>query len=753
MPSPHLADLLTMTAGAEANQAEEWTEFVSTHGAGHLLQTSEWAALKSHFGWWSRQVLLWDAAGTPRAGAQILFRKVAGQVLAYVPRGPLVDWADEGLTRSVVERISAVARQERAFVLKIEPALLDTAANRQRLLMAGFRPSPQTIQPRSTIVVDLRADRDAILARMKSKWRYNIRLAARKGVTVRELQAHELPLFQQLMAETGKRDGFSAHSTAYYQAAYERLVPQWGTFLLASYEGTPLACLAVFATGPRAWYLWGASSNRQRNLMPNYALQWEAMRWAKERGCTQYDFWGIPDEIGSMAMGLWDEGRRAVLAENAPLDVKAFPTGDLWGVFRFKQGFGGVIERMVGAWDLPLQRPIYGLYRNVLFTKEQVAKLWKPAAPERSPLGPAREQQVHLEPVATQRAWEDVLAQLPADASHVLQSWTWGAVKAHRGWTVERWAVHRGERVLGAFQFLWRQPTWMLPLRVAYVPKGPVVDWRDDEATALVLAQIEGLTRQRGCLQVKIDPDVLEKSPHGRRLQALLACRHWRFSPEQIQFKNTGFTDLVQPANALLASFKSKCRYNIRLAERRGIVIRYGSVADLTNFYELYQETSARDGFLIRPFAYYDELWRGFLSEQEDGETSTGGALLLAEHPQEALPVAGLFLLRHGPRAVYFNGASSARRRRDMPNYLLQWRALEWAKAHGCSVYDWWGAPSNPADPQDPFQGVWHFKEGFAARMAVHMGAWDWHPNPLLQHGYHWGMPLLLNLMRRRHRS
>lgn len=737
-------------------QAADWNEFVGNHPAGHLLQTSEWAALKCRSGWWAKRVLLPEskADGAAQAGAMILFRRIMGQVLAYVPRGPLVDWSDSTLTEAVAARMCDVARQEGAFALKIEPDLLDTAANRQRLSAAGFHPSSQTIQPRSTVVVDLQPDDDTILARMKSKWRYNIRLAARKGVNVRALEAHELPLFQQLMEETGKRDGFSVHSAAYYRDAYELLASRWGTFLLASHEGDPLASIAVFAVGSSACYLWGASNNRRRNLMPNHALQWEAMRWARARGCARYDLWGVPDEIGAIATGLWQEGRKAVSAEEAPVDLNALPAGDLWGVFRFKQGFGGAVERTVGAWDLPLRRPVYSLYQGALLAKDRTVKsrYGVKGQEERRQTSSPSAIETAMEPVVTAAAWEDLLAQLPPDRSHVLQSWSWGVVKAGSGWRVERWRVQRGGRPLGAFQWLCRQPTAALPLRVAYVPKGPLLDWSDDEAAALVLAQIEELCRRRGCLQVKIDPDVGEKDAEGVRLKQLLLQRNWRFSPEQIQFKNTGFTDITGAEEELLNSFKSKWRYNIRLAERRGVTVRCGDVADLPGFYRLYKETSARDGFLIRPFAYYNPLWRTFLKMQQDEGRRTGGALLLAEHPDESQPVAGLFLLRYGHRTLYFNGASSARRRRDMPNYLLQWRALQWAKAQGCTVYDWWGAPTDPDESSDPLQGVWRFKEGFAARMAVHTGAWDWSPSPLLWHGYHRGKSQLLELMRKRHR-
>lgn len=737
-------------------QSADWNAFVSGHAAGHLLQTSEWGALKSRFGWWERRFQLPAGEGrSPLAGALILFRKTLGQVLAYVPRGPLVDWNDAARAEEVVAGTVALARQEGAFALKIEPGLADTAENRQRLSSAGFRPSPHTVQPRSTVVVDIRPDEQTILARMKSKWRYNIRLAQRKGVEVRALPADELPLFQDLLQETGGRDGFSVHSAEYYRAAYELLASRWGVFLLATHRGEALASVAVFAVGSTAWYLWGASSNRRRNLMPNHALQWEAIRWAKQRGCARYDLWGIPDPIGAVATALWAEGSREILAEDAPVDVNAFPTGELWGVFRFKQGFGGVLSRTVGAWDLPLSPAKYGLYRGALLAKDRVGALHKLAAGdakcgngERPAPSRTRLQPVELKAVRAEAEWDQLSEQFPPGSCHALQCWAWGEVKAGSGWHVERWSVERGERALGAFQFLWRQPVAGMPLRVAYVPKGPVLNWSDDEAVGTVLEQIEELCRERACVHVKIDADVAESQREGRLLRSLFAQRGWRFSPEQVQFKNTGFTDISMPEEVLLASFKSKWRYNIRLAQRRGVTVRSGQVGDLAGFYRLYEETGARDRFLIRPFAYYEALWRRFLEMQESGSRRGGGALLLAEHPEEDRPLAGLFLLRHGRQALYFNGASSGRRRRDMPNYLLQWRAMQWAKAQGCAVYDWWGAPTDPGDACDPMQGVWRFKEGFAAALAVHIGAWDWSPNPLLWHGYQRGKAGLFALLR-----
>jgi hypothetical protein len=119
--------------------------------------------------------------------------------------------------------------------------------------------------------------------------------------------------------------------------------------LLAEYEGRPLAALMAFARGPRAWYLYGASTDEERNRMPTYLLQWEAMRWARRRGCQTYDLWGVPD------------------ADHETLESQFESRGDgLWGVYRFKRGFGGELVRSIGAWDYPLQRLLYSVYQAVL---------------------------------------------------------------------------------------------------------------------------------------------------------------------------------------------------------------------------------------------------------------------------------------------------------------------------------------------------------------------------------------------------
>lgn len=349
---------------------------------------------------------------------------------------------------------------------------------------------------------------------------------------------------------------------------------------------------------------------------------------------------------------------------------------------------------------------------------------------------------------------------------HVLQSWEWGEVKGQTGWSPLRYVLEDAQgRVVGAFQLLLRRAPARLPFTIGYIPKGPIVDWTDsgvpgaelpagrlqEPVLDVILDSIQQVAQRERCLFVKIDPNVDEESETGRQLLETLRARGWVFSQEQIQFKNTAISELwVAPDQGadteqidaeqidaeLLTQMKSKWRYNIRLAERRGVTIRSGTPDDFADFYQLYASTSQRDNFAIRPFDYYKTVWRTFWRAQQDLDNASGGVLLLAEHPDEGQPLAGVFLMRYGETVWYFYGASSERRRRDMPNYLLQWRALQWANREGSTVYDWWGAPTDLSDPNDRMAGVWRFKQGFGARFQSHIGAWDWSPWPFVYRAY-----------------
>lgn len=338
---------------ALSGEEQAWDAFVAASPQANVLQTVRWARLKAAFGWTADRVA-WPAAGAPVAGASLLFRRLPwGQTLAYAPKGPLVDWGDTAQVTALLAALRGVCRSRRAALLKIEPDLPDTPELAACLARYGFRRSPQRVQPLSTIVIDLDGGEEAILAHMKPKWRYNIRLAERKGVTVRQGGLDDLPAIRGLLEATGRRDGFAVHDLAYYRTATELFGPAGAvTWLIAEREGRMLAAIAVFACGAGAWYMWGASGDEDRNLMPNHALQWEAIRWARAHGCIYYDLWGIPDEVGARP--------------EAYAEPESWGEGGLWGVYRFKQGFGGRVVRFTGAWDLPLSAPGDALYRLAL---------------------------------------------------------------------------------------------------------------------------------------------------------------------------------------------------------------------------------------------------------------------------------------------------------------------------------------------------------------------------------------------------
>jgi len=315
-----------------------WDKFVSGHPLAHPLQLRAWGALKQAFGWEDARVGL-SQDGKLVAGAQVLFRKLPrlGFLplrIAYVPKGPLVDWRDAEQTQALFQALHQSSHRKKAVMLKIEPEMPDTTDQTDRFRALGFRPSSRTIQPQTTIWLDLDSDEDALLARMKQKWRYNVRLAGRKGVTVREGTVDDLDLFGALMQTTGDRNTFGVHATAYYRRFWELFAPEQAALLIAEHEGDPLAALMVTYLAGKAYYLFGASSNQKRNLMPSHKLQWETMRWARARGCSSYDLWGVPDEVG--------------LDPDAPIPD---PATGLWGVWRFKRGFGGQVVRYTGAWD------------------------------------------------------------------------------------------------------------------------------------------------------------------------------------------------------------------------------------------------------------------------------------------------------------------------------------------------------------------------------------------------------------------
>jgi peptidoglycan pentaglycine glycine transferase (the first glycine) len=347
--------------------------------------------------------------------------------------------------------------------------------------------------------------------------------------------------------------------------------------------------------------------------------------------------------------------------------------------------------------------------------------------------------------------WDRLIAQLPDP--HILQTWEWGQLKSRYGWQVTPLSWPLGAPAARAAALVLERSLRLgpisLPLRVLYIPKGPLLDWQDRSLRGQVLDEIQTLALARGAIFVKIDPDVTvgtglpgESAPEplGAEVMRELAGRGWQPSAEQIQFRNSMWIDLRLSEDDLLARMKPKTRYNLRLAEKKGVCVRSGAEPDLSRLYQMYAETSVRDGFAIREEGYYRAVWSAFLA--------AGLAdVLIAEVDRE--PVAAVILLRFEKRAWYLYGMSRAAHREKMPNVLLQWQAMRRAKAAGCAIYDLWGAPDDFSE-QDPMWGVYRFKEGLGAQVVRTIGAWDYPVHPQLYRWYTQVLPKILGVMRRR---
>jgi lipid II:glycine glycyltransferase (peptidoglycan interpeptide bridge formation enzyme) len=296
-----------------------WDKFLNNYPEAHLLQSRSWGELKASYGWEVSRIISRSSSNheLASAGAQILFRSLPlGYTLAYLPKGPVIPktqpahWSDWGKLWAEVDK---VCKKRRSVFLLVEPDLWvannSTAEDKQLQWTVppdGFNNSMFSVQPVRTVLVDISDSEEQILGRMKQKTRYNIRLASKKEVFV--YPSDDLDTFYQLVVETGG--------------------------------------LMVFARGKRAWYFYGASSNKHRERMPNYLLQWEAIRWSRSRGCVSYDLWGVPDE------------------DEKTLEMYFNKRSDgLWGVYRFKRGFGGQLIRSFGPWDRIYFPGIYKIIR------------------------------------------------------------------------------------------------------------------------------------------------------------------------------------------------------------------------------------------------------------------------------------------------------------------------------------------------------------------------------------------------------
>jgi lipid II:glycine glycyltransferase (peptidoglycan interpeptide bridge formation enzyme) len=310
-------------------------------------------------------------------------------------------------------------------------------------------------------------------------------------------------------------------------------------------------------------------------------------------------------------------------------------------------------------------------------------------------------------------------------------------------------------------------------LSILYAPKGPLLDWTNEGLRNRVLDDLQVFAKKEGAVFFKMDPDVVlgrgvpaqendTIDVGGQTVMSELKQRGWRYSSDQIQFKNTVLIDLNPSEEEMISRMKQKTRYNIRLAEKKGVALRIGTPEDFGLLYRMYADTSVRDSFVIRDEEYYKTVWTTFMANTQSPVSNLKSFNSQITNPQlpipsaEALiaevnnePVAAIFVFYFAGRAYYVYGMSRDVHREKMPSYLLQWEAMKRAKARGCSVYDLWGAPDK-FDESDSLWGVYRFKEGLGGKVVRTLGAWDFTPYPFWYKLYSEIIPRVLDVMRSR---
>ena len=323
---------------------KKYKEFLEKHDRCNFQQSLEWGNVKTA---WKKEVILAEDEKKNIIGSLcVMIRKIPifGNIM-YSSRGPVCDIHDEKVMEQLVEGAKELAKKYKAFVLRIEPDILkEDQEFREIATKLGFKIKDDAkdfkdeIQPRFVFRLDIKdKTEDEVFAAFHQKTRYNIRLAKKKGVVIKEGKKEDLKDFHRIMVETGKRDNFIIRSLEYFEKMYDELAPNHMKLLMAYYEDKPISGIIPIMYGKNTWYLYGASSNEHRNLMPNYLLQWEMIREAISNGHEMYDFRGVS----------------GVVDESHPQ----------YGLYRFKKGFGATFTEFIGEVYIPYKPLVYKMYK------------------------------------------------------------------------------------------------------------------------------------------------------------------------------------------------------------------------------------------------------------------------------------------------------------------------------------------------------------------------------------------------------
>ena len=346
-----------MTELVTEKNLSEYEAFVESHPKGHFAQSSLWAKQKPAWSW--KGIVCRDETGKIKGSLAFLIRKmpIVRKNMMYACRGPVCDLDDRATFEELMEASKKLAKEIGAYVIKIDPDVPSSNTDFAKMLEdVGFQTritgkNFEAIQPRYVFRLYLNGrSEEEIMASFHQKWRYNIRLAQRKGVEIRLCGKEMVDDFARIMIETGVRDNFATRPPEYFAAMLDNLGDKCRLYM-AFHEGKPIAGTLAILYGDKVWYLYGASSNEHRNLMPNYLLQWSMIQWAIENNCRVYDFRGVSGDI----------------SEDNPH----------YGLYRFKKGFGGEFTEFVGEYDYVMNKVSYFIAeKGALAYKTLAAKVY-----------------------------------------------------------------------------------------------------------------------------------------------------------------------------------------------------------------------------------------------------------------------------------------------------------------------------------------------------------------------------------------
>jgi lipid II:glycine glycyltransferase (peptidoglycan interpeptide bridge formation enzyme) len=332
----------------EVLDSEQWNTFLEQHPRGHYLQSYEWGELYRYLG--SRIYRLGAFDNERQVGAMMfvvapvpipLLGKYYNWI--YCARGPAIENDNLDILDALLARVHEIAKVSHAVVCKLEPNVLEEEDKPwvDHLHTLGFQANRQSICGRRSWVLDVRPDEQKILAGFRKTWRYNIRLAEREGVEVREVKTDEdFDTYYRLMIITSQRDNFFLHSQDYHKEMYQRYAAKGdAAIFLAIYQGKAVAARMIIRFGDTCLDMFGASSNEDRGFPKTHIVQYRCFQWAKSRGCSFFDFRNIPETLN----------------ENE----------EMYGVYHYKKGFGGFSRLYMLTQDYIYQPLIYRLWNTL----------------------------------------------------------------------------------------------------------------------------------------------------------------------------------------------------------------------------------------------------------------------------------------------------------------------------------------------------------------------------------------------------